>query len=119
MLIYYLLLVFFFQADDGIRVYKVTGVQTCALPIPGAARSRGSSTMTAAPSPSTRPDRVFENGRQVSLLITRNASQPRSVPNVMQASVPPAMASGAWPQRTIWKACPIAWVADAHALATE
>src|SRR6478735_10400981 len=24
---------FFFQADDGIRVYKVTGVQTCALPI--------------------------------------------------------------------------------------
>src|ERR1039457_6141420 len=24
---------FFFQAEDGIRVYKVTGVQTCALPI--------------------------------------------------------------------------------------
>src|SRR5688500_19074999 len=29
----YLLLSFFFQAEDGIRVYKVTGVQTCALPI--------------------------------------------------------------------------------------
>src|SRR3989454_12788830 len=29
---------FFFQAEDGIRYYKVTGVQTCALPIftPGA-----------------------------------------------------------------------------------
>src|SRR5256885_2594437 len=28
---------FFFQAEDGIRDYKVTGVQTCALPIlPGA-----------------------------------------------------------------------------------
>src|SRR5256885_12165809 len=27
---YYL---FFFQAEDGIRDYKVTGVQTCALPI--------------------------------------------------------------------------------------
>src|SRR5256885_9465377 len=26
-------LVFFFQAEDGIRDYKVTGVQTCALPI--------------------------------------------------------------------------------------
>src|SRR5256885_6321032 len=26
-------LVFFFQAEDGIRYYKVTGVQTCALPI--------------------------------------------------------------------------------------
>src|SRR5256885_12154445 len=27
------LFVFFFQAEDGIRDYKVTGVQTCALPI--------------------------------------------------------------------------------------
>ena len=26
-------LCFFFQAEDGIRDYKVTGVQTCALPI--------------------------------------------------------------------------------------
>src|SRR5688500_20323853 len=31
LLIYY----FFFQAEDGIRDYKVTGVQTCALPIYG------------------------------------------------------------------------------------
>src|ERR1039457_781417 len=29
--VYYLF--FFFQAEDGIRDYKVTGVQTCALPI--------------------------------------------------------------------------------------
>src|SRR2546426_10119779 len=29
------LIVFFFQAEDGIRDYKVTGVQTCALPISG------------------------------------------------------------------------------------
>src|SRR5205807_3813450 len=29
---------FFFQAEDGIRDYKVTGVQTCALPI---SRDRG------------------------------------------------------------------------------
>src|SRR5256885_12056709 len=28
---------FFFQAEDGIRDYKVTGVQTCALPIFAAA----------------------------------------------------------------------------------
>src|SRR2546426_317047 len=28
---------FFFQAEDGIRDYKVTGVQTCALPISHAA----------------------------------------------------------------------------------
>src|SRR2546430_14808832 len=34
-----LLLVFFFQAEDGIRDLTVTGVQTCALPIsaPGGA----------------------------------------------------------------------------------
>src|SRR2546426_7537082 len=29
----FVLLFFFFQAEDGIRDYKVTGVQTCALPI--------------------------------------------------------------------------------------
>src|SRR5688500_19984152 len=28
-----MLFIFFFQAEDGIRDYKVTGVQTCALPI--------------------------------------------------------------------------------------
>src|SRR5690606_36642779 len=30
---------FFFQAEDGIRVFHVTGVQTCALPISSAAKS--------------------------------------------------------------------------------
>src|SRR5688500_20158762 len=29
----YNILTIFFQAEDGIRDYKVTGVQTCALPI--------------------------------------------------------------------------------------
>src|SRR5256885_2075404 len=29
----YIVVFFFFQAEDGIRDYKVTGVQTCALPI--------------------------------------------------------------------------------------
>src|SRR5256885_5918385 len=28
-----IIFIFFFQAEDGIRDYKVTGVQTCALPI--------------------------------------------------------------------------------------
>src|SRR5256885_6929796 len=31
---------FFFQAEDGIRDYKVTGVQTCALPISPQTKSR-------------------------------------------------------------------------------
>src|SRR5690349_24601836 len=35
-------IVFFFQAEDGIRDLYVTGVQTCALPISdGAGRRRG------------------------------------------------------------------------------
>ena len=33
MVIFVVLFFFFFQAEDGIRDYKVTGVQTCALPI--------------------------------------------------------------------------------------
>src|SRR3989454_10646328 len=32
---------FFFQAEDGIRDYKVTGVQTCALPILRPSRDAG------------------------------------------------------------------------------
>src|SRR5256885_13288166 len=31
-------MIFIFQAEDGIRDYKVTGVQTCALPIFSEAR---------------------------------------------------------------------------------
>src|SRR5690606_40659203 len=34
------LLCFFFQAEDGIRVFHVTGVQTCALPISAVAKVR-------------------------------------------------------------------------------
>src|SRR5699024_11719569 len=49
-------LVFFFQAEDGIRVRNVTGVQTCALPIspPGCSCWRTS----AAPRRSCRNESV-------------------------------------------------------------
>src|SRR2546426_6704880 len=62
---------FFFQAEDGIRDYKVTGVQTCALPISPRARScpRGTGTWSCSsgtgrasrdsrPRPSRRPGRT-------------------------------------------------------------
>src|SRR3989454_7677398 len=39
-----LLVFFFFQAEDGIRDYKVTGVQTCALPISYGFRPKRSAT---------------------------------------------------------------------------
>src|SRR5256885_8171647 len=42
-------IIFFFQAEDGIRDYKVTGVQTCALPIWWSAReSEGRQSAVAA-----------------------------------------------------------------------
>src|SRR3989454_5969530 len=51
---------FFFQAEDGIRDYKVTGVQTCALPISllGPARDRQDDDGTApgAGAPLSRAD---------------------------------------------------------------
>src|SRR5690606_40671346 len=34
------IIIFFFQAEDGIRDFHVTGVQTCALPISKQASSR-------------------------------------------------------------------------------
>src|SRR5690606_40321003 len=38
---------FFFQAEDGIRDFHVTGVQTCALPISPCARKRCNSSNAA------------------------------------------------------------------------
>src|SRR6266487_4110488 len=40
-------LCFFFQAEDGIREGRVTGVQTCALPISIASQSAGGPTRSA------------------------------------------------------------------------
>src|SRR5690606_40187768 len=40
--LYFLSFFFFFQAEDGIRDFHVTGVQTCALPILSRARSTSS-----------------------------------------------------------------------------
>src|SRR3989454_12639501 len=48
---------FFFQAEDGIRDYKVTGVQTCALPIWASSRARARARASpAGRSPGARPD---------------------------------------------------------------
>src|SRR5215217_8380539 len=40
---------FFFQAEDGIRDIGVTGVQTCALPISGAADDLGPGALLVNP----------------------------------------------------------------------
>src|SRR5205807_2783174 len=49
---------FFFQAEDGIRDYKVTGVQTCALPICPDPRRAAAVSGAEASRPRRRADRV-------------------------------------------------------------
>jgi hypothetical protein len=46
----------------------------------------------------------------------RMASHALSEPRTRTASAPPHRATGAVPARTIWKARPMAWVADEQAL---
>src|SRR2546426_11453550 len=54
---------FFFQAEDGIRDYKVTGVQTCALPISRDASARRGPPARRARRPAYRPPQQGEIGR--------------------------------------------------------
>src|SRR5256885_6498987 len=58
-------LFFFFQAEDGIRDYKVTGVQTCALPISEDAR------------PARRVDRRVQESDRGSAEFRRRILEPR------------------------------------------
>src|SRR5256885_3009156 len=61
--------VFFFQAEDGIRDYKVTGVQTCALPISRPAAISIESTTPAPPerSRAVHPEADARPGRRAPL----------------------------------------------------
>src|SRR5690606_1677738 len=70
---------FFFQAEDGIRDFHVTGVQTCALPIFGAKeihpRSNRRSTVGVSNSPlcpSVRSEPVAQRDQGLMWLARRN-----------------------------------------------
>src|SRR3712207_9254667 len=63
--------IFFFQAEDGIRDIGVTGVQTCALPI----LSR-TGPLTTAPVRSRPAEPARSQGRSLALLA--DARRPRS-----------------------------------------
>src|SRR2546426_5974470 len=55
---------FFIQAEDGIRDYKVTGVQTCALPISATSLIYGTRRTGRASSASTSsPARAWRGSR--------------------------------------------------------
>src|SRR5256885_14069972 len=55
---------FFFQAEDGIRDYKVTGVQTCALPISERACFRASGVSAGRRTPWARASSSIVSGRR-------------------------------------------------------
>src|SRR6266566_9244338 len=64
---------FFFQAEDGIRDYKVTGVQTCALPIAAGEAARR---------------HVAERGPIVAALEPSREPRLRRGPRLLRARVP-------------------------------
>nr|WP_231565625.1 hypothetical protein [Paracoccus sanguinis] len=80
--------------------------------------SQSSKTKTPAPSPCTMPLRLAENGRQASRDMTRSPSHALTPPKQSIASDPPASITRAAPERTIWKARPMAWFEEAQAVAT-
>src|SRR5438093_13554126 len=62
---------FFFQAEDGIRDWSVTGVQTCALPIlgvvPGQKAADAAHAMLAAPPGAASPEPIVDRSQRVVL----------------------------------------------------
>src|SRR6266850_1972501 len=59
-----IILCFFFQAEDGIRDYKVTGVQTCALPICAVAKELDSQWSSKGVRVFYVPDLYFKEKQQ-------------------------------------------------------
>src|SRR5258706_15385389 len=56
--------VFFFQAEDGIRDWSVTGVQTCALPIFRLVVGDENGRVVAVPRRLTVPDRALQGRKR-------------------------------------------------------
>src|ERR1039457_6100388 len=71
----YSTVVFFFQAEDGIRDYKVTGVQTCALPI--SLNRLGAKEEFAVPDPMKAP-RARRTGVTYYTMLHHLAAKPAS-----------------------------------------
>src|SRR2546430_9773938 len=78
------LLIFFFQAEDGIRDLTVTGVQTCALPI----------LMTRPTAPSSSPPSAADPGRAAWSTATASpSSAPARTPTSSECTALPASAA--------------------------
>src|SRR5207253_8594187 len=81
-----IVILFFFQAEDGIRDGHVTGVQTCALPISGLR---------------SRLDKTFPRRR--SLLLRDTRCPVRSMPKNPSSRFPGAGAAKISPDRTSFR----------------
>src|SRR5205807_7673514 len=96
---------FFFQAEDGIRDYKVTGVQTCALPIFGRRAA------------DLRPD-IDKDGKPVRVSSVR--SQISSAPANVKDEVEPAFVNDNYwfifPFHAYWDTSAIVTVKDMQKL---
>src|SRR5256885_8666275 len=90
---------FFFQAEDGIRDYKVTGVQTCALPI-----STRLSTSSGRQPPPSRVSSAPTRGR---IPAARAALKNRGAPGTPSRST--SATAGRSEERRVGKECRSRW----------
>src|SRR5256885_7126004 len=88
---------FFFQAEDGIRDYKVTGVQTCALPI-------WNKHFAGTSNPAKRKDQSSPNRSS-----NRRAPPGRSTAHSRQAVLRPAAPAKRSEERRVGKECRSRW----------
>src|SRR5256885_10507097 len=91
---------FFFQAEDGIRDYKVTGVQTCALPI-------SLLTLLTAPSPAQQAPGQNPADPVVGAPYQIASSGPHE--NVWQRSTVDAQGATRSEERRVGKECRSRW----------
>src|SRR5438876_11849876 len=96
---FYFLCFFFFQAEDGIRDGRVTGVQTCALPI--LSRQSGASVLCISPWRKFLPSLTYPQKIRRNWFVGNRLREPRSRW--------PCAAGWFWPLQKdipIWKSLP-------------
>src|ERR1022692_5049341 len=87
---------FFFQAEEGIRDYKVTGVQTCALPICFQDLSKAAA-KSARPRPAKRTQRP-KPAEPVEPAASTNRSAPEELAPAPLPDTAPAVAEVVQPE---------------------
>src|SRR2546426_1263238 len=90
---------FFFQAEDGIRDYKVTGVQTCALPISGS-RSPRACDASCSEHFGHRPQKMTS---------ASSSAKPSVLEAVKQGIAPTAQSTSRSEERRVGKECRSRW----------